>query len=310
MTPPMQWIFSFLAAMCAAVIIYDLCWFLFNRQPSVSRSLQDYAFSSSKVPVPDVPIGSPVHKIRLAFAGYGLDVSGRERFSLALTIGILGLGLAFGAAALDLPPLFWLGGPAIAYFAVNNLVNSRWNKVRTSIEKEIPSYLMNLSSVIQLNPNVFRALEDASLSLNPQGRLKSWIERLVHSLQSSGRKGLDEIQAEAGEISPSLLLMVVEIGRLWETGGQGYSQSFQMVSENMAGILEARMRAFSKADGAWGTIRVIVLALGGAILMAFSTPGSSALFRTPTAQIAILVGVAWAVFGFSYISDLIHESVE
>ena len=310
MIPPMQWIFSFIAAMCAAVIIYNLCCFLINRQPSISRSLQDYAFSPSSVPVPDIPIGSPAHKIRLAFATYGLDVSGRERFSLALTIGILGLGLAFGAAALDLPPLFWLGGPAIAYFAVNNLVNSKWNKVRTSMEKEIPSYLMNLSSVIQLNPNVVQALEDASLSLNPQGRLKSWIEQLVHSLQSSGRKGLDEIQAEAGEISPSLLLLVVEIGRLWETGGQGYVQSFQMVSENMAGILEARMRAFSKADGAWGTIRVIVLALGGAILMAFSTPGSSALFRTPTAQIAILVGVAWAVFGFSFISDLIRESVE
>ena len=142
MTPPIQWIFSFLAALCAAAIIYNLSCFLFNRQPSISRSLQDYAFSSASVPVPDIPIGSPAHKIRLAFAGYGLDVSGKERFSLALTIGILGLGLAFGAAALDLPPLFWLGGPAIAYFAVNNLVNSKWNKVRTSMEKEIPSYLI------------------------------------------------------------------------------------------------------------------------------------------------------------------------
>jgi hypothetical protein len=34
------------------------------------------------------------------------------------------------------------------------------------------------------------------------------------------------------------------------------------------------------------------------------------MFRTPTAQIAIVVAVAWAGFGFSYISDLIRESVE
>jgi hypothetical protein len=206
--------------------------------------------------------------------------------------------------------LFWLGGPAIAYFAVNNLVNSKWNKVRMAMEKEIPSFLMNLSSMIQLNPNVIQALENASLSLNPKGYLKPWIARLVHGIQSNGKNGLEEMQAEAGDISPSLLLVVVEIGRLWETGGQGYSQSFQMVSENLAGILEGRSKAFSKADGAWGTIKVIVLALGGAIFMAFSAPGSSALFRTPTAQIAIVVAVAWAAFGFSYIGDLIHESVE
>ncbi|MCU0486281.1 MAG: hypothetical protein MUC85_09255 [Anaerolineales bacterium] len=81
-----------------------------------------------------------------------------------------------------------------------------------ALEKEIPSFLMNLSSVIQ-------ALEDASLSLNPQGQLKPWIERLVHAIQSRGKQGLDEMQAEAGDISSSLLLVVVEIGRLWETGG-------------------------------------------------------------------------------------------
>lgn len=155
-----------------------------------------------------------------------------------------------------MPPLFWLAGPAIAYFGVNGVVNGKWNKIRMTIEKEIPSFLMNLSNVIQ-------ALEDASLSLNPKGQLRPWIDRLVHALQSRCKKGMDEMHAEAGDISSSLLLDVVEIGRLWETGGQGYVQSFQMVSVNLAGILEGRSKAFSKADGTWGTIRVIVLALGG-----------------------------------------------
>ena len=310
MTLPIQATFSFLAAMCAAISMHSLLSWLFSHQPSITSSLQDYAFPPSSTVAPDAPIGSPAHKIRLAFAVYGLDVNGREQFSLYLAIAVLGLGLAIGAAVFGLPPLFWLGGPAIAYFAVNSLVNSKWNKVRMAMEKEIPSFLMNLSSMIQINPNVLQVLEDASLSLNPKGQLKPWIERLVSSIQSHGRKGLEEMQAEAGDLSPSLLLVVVEIGRLWETGGQGYSQSFQMVSENLAGILEGRSKAFSKADGAWGTIRVIVLALGGAILMAFSTPGSSTLFRTPGAQIAIAVAIAWSVFGFSYIGDLIRESVE
>ncbi len=310
MTLSPQSLFSILAAACAAVIAHGLLNWLLNRRPSAVRALQDYAFSSTGTTTPDIATGSQEHKIRMAFAGYGFDVSGREQLSLYLTIGILGLGLAAGAAACGLPPLFWLGGPLIAYFAVNNLVNSRWNKARMALEKEIPSFLMNLSSVIQLNPNVMQALEDASLSLNPNGQLKPWIERLVHALQSRGKTGLAEMQVEAGNISSSLLLVVVEIGRLWETGGLGYAQSFQMVADNLAGILEGRSKAFSKADGAWGTIRVIVLALGGTIFMAFSNPGSGAMFRTATAQIAIVAAVAWAAFGFSYIGDLIRESVE
>ncbi len=186
----------------------------------------------------------------------------------------------------------------------------KWGSVQKAIEKEIPSFMMNLSGMIQLTPNVLRALEDASLSLDPHGMLKPWILRLASWLQSSGKKGLQEMQAEAQDISPSLLLLVVEVGRLWETGGQGYTQSFQMVSENMAGILEGRAKASAKADGAWGTIRVIVLALGGSLFLAFSSPGSSALFRTPTAQVAVAVALAWALFGFSYIGDLIRQSVE
>jgi hypothetical protein len=69
------------------------------------------------------------------------------------------------------------------------------------------------------------------------------------------------------------------------------------------------MKAFAKASGAWGTIRLIVLALGGALSMAYISPSSRALFHTPAVQLALLVAVAWSVFGFSVISDLIRESV-
>ncbi len=310
MTFSLQSLFPILAAVCAAVIVYGLLIWLFSRRPSSDALLRDYGSPQAVATVTEARVGSQEHKIRMAFAGYGFDVSGREQFSLYLTIGVLGLGIAIVVAVLGMPPLFWLAGPAIAYFGINSLVNNKWNKVRMAMEKEIPSFLMNLSSVIQLNPNVIQALEDASLSLNPKGQLKPWIERLVHAIQSRGKKGLDEMQAEASDISSSLVLVVVEIGRLWETGGQGYAQSFQMVFENLAGILEGRSKAYSKADGAWGTIKVIVLALGGAIFMAFSTPGTSELFRTLTAQIAIVVAVAWAGFGFTYIGDLIRESVE
>jgi hypothetical protein len=309
MTLSLRSIFYPLPALCAALIIHTLASWLLNRPPAYARALQDFALDPSANQDGEVPLGSPAYKLRLAFASFGLQVSGRETFYQYLAMAVLGLTLAAGAALLALPPLFWLGCPVISYFVIHNLVNSRWDRLCREMEKEIPSYLMNLASVIQLNPNPVQALEDAALSLDPQGNLKPWIGRLARRLQAQGRQGLQEMQAEAQAISPSLSLVLVEIGRLWETGGPGFARSFQLVSENLSGILEGRMKAFARAGGAWSTIRLIVLALGGAILMAFSSPGSRPLFHTPLVQLALLAAVAWAGFGFSYISDLIREAV-
>ena len=116
MTSSFQSIFSFLSALCAAASVHSLLSWLFSRPPSIARSLQDYTHSSSSTYETDAPFGSALYKIRLAFAGFGLNVSGREQFWLYVTIGIFSVGLVIGAAVFGLPPLFWLGGPAIAYF--------------------------------------------------------------------------------------------------------------------------------------------------------------------------------------------------
>ena len=298
-----------LPALCAAVVVHTLSRWLLNRPPAYARALQDFTLDPSANQASEVPLGSTAYKLRLAFASFGLEVSGREKFYQYLAMATLAVILAVISALLALPPLFWLGSPVVSCFVVNNLVNGKWDQLCREMEKELPSYLMNLASVIQLNPNPVQALEDASLSLDPQGKLKPWIGRLAKKLQANGRQGLEDMQQEALAISPSLLLMLVEIGRLWETGGPGFAGSFQLVSENLSGIHEGRMKAFARAAGAWSTIRLIVLALGGAILMAFSSPGSRSLFHTPLVQIALLAAIAWAAFGFSYISDLIRETV-
>jgi Flp pilus assembly protein TadB len=298
-----------LPALCVALIIHTLSSWLLNRPPAYARALQDFALDPSANQAAEVPLGSPTYKLRLAFSSFGLEVSGRERFYHYLAMAVLALALAGVAALLALPPLFWLGCPLVSYFVVNHQVNGRWDKFCREMEKELPSYLMNLSSVIQLNPNPVQALEDAALSLDPQGSLRPWIARLARKLQAHGRQALEDMQPEAQAISAALLLVLVEIGRLWETGGPGFAGSFQLVSENLSGIQEGRMKAFARAAGAWSTIRLIILALGAAILMAFSSPGSRSLFHTPLVQLALLAAVAWAAFGFSYISDLIRETV-
>jgi Flp pilus assembly protein TadB len=298
-----------LAALCASIIAHSLSNWLLNRPTSFSRGLRYFAFSETVAPSPGPPIGSSSYMIRLAFASIGLDVGGKERYSLYFSSGLVGFALSGIAVIFRLPPIFWLSSPVVGYFVINSLVRRTWDRLCRRIEKEIPSYLLNLASMIQLNANLIQDLEDACLSLDFNGGLRPWILRLASSLQARGRQGLEEMQQEAQAISPSLLLLVVEIGRMWETGGIGYAQSFQLISENLGNILDSRSKAYAKADGAWATIRLIVLALGGAIVMAFSSDGSRELFRTPAIQVAMLVAVAWAVFGFSVIADLIRETV-
>jgi len=240
-----------LSALCAAVIMYSLVGWLLKRPSAYARALEDFALDPLANQPAEAPLGSPAYKLRLAFAGFGLQVHGREKRYHYLAISALALMLILVSALLALPPLFWLGGPVVSYFVINNLVDGSWDRLCREMEKEIPAFLMNLASVIQLNPNLLQALEDAALSLDPQGKLRPWIGRLATKLQTHGRQGLDEMQAEAQAISPSLALVLVEIGRLWETGGPGFAHSFQLVSENLSGIQEGRMKAYARAGGAW-----------------------------------------------------------
>jgi Flp pilus assembly protein TadB len=309
MTLALRSAFFPLTALCASIIAYSLSRWILDRPTSITRNLQDFALYRTDTPSPDSPVGSSSHKIRLAFKSVGLEISGKEQFFLYFSSGLIGFALVGLAAIFHLPPILWMIGPAVGYFVINTLIKHNWDRLCRRIEREIPAYLVNLASMIQLNANLIQDLEDACLSLDPKGGLKSWIVRLASTLQARGKQGLEEMQQEAQAISPSLLLLVVEVGRMWETGGSGYAQSFQLISENLGSILDSRNKAYAKADGAWGTIRLIVLALGGAIVMAFSSSGSRELFRTPAIQLAMLAAIGWATFGFTVIADLIRESV-
>jgi hypothetical protein len=125
LTFPVQSLFPILTAVCAAVIAFRLLSWLLTRKPPANKLLRDFGPPQAGTTATDARVGSQEHKIRLGFAGYGFDVSGREVFWLYLAIGVLSLGLVIAIAALGMPPLFWLAGPAVAYFGVNGMVNGK-----------------------------------------------------------------------------------------------------------------------------------------------------------------------------------------
>ena len=298
------------ASALAAIGFYTLEWLL-SLAAGSRKALAD--FSNTREAGKNgqqVSMGSQPYKIRLAFSSYGLDVSGWEETALYLAYGLAALVLLVPIALAGFPPVIWLAAPGLAYVIVNSLVAGKWNKVRQAIEKEIPLLLTRLSGSLQASANVLNALSEEAEDLEPGGPLQAWVRRLVQKMQSAGVAGLQEMQQEARDISPALLLFSVQVERLYATGGQGYLQAFQMTSQNLSNLLETRAEAVAVADGAWGTIRIIVLALGGAVASVMLNPASKTISGNPLVQVAILIAIVWAGVGWWYIGDTIQTATE
>ena len=258
----------------------------------------------------DARMGSEAYKIRLAYAGFGINVTGWEKPALYLTYLGVGAGLLVPVLFFGLPVVLALGIPFIGFVAVNALVDSKWQALRMDLEREIPVMLARLSSLLKANPNLIETLENIAEGLDPQKPLKPWVLRLANKLQSQRRKGLEDMQAEAHRISPSLLLAVVEIGRVWETGGGGYSEALRMAAANLSTLMETRSQAYAVSTGAWSTARTILLALGFTLGIVIVSPVSKPYFSTFIIQMALLVVMIWGGIGYWNIRDAINDVVE
>jgi hypothetical protein len=275
-----------------------------------ARALADYMAGSRAEERSDPLMGSRRYQIGLAFSAFGLDVSGHEETALYLAYGVLGLALWLPLYLFHFPTAIWLAAPFLAYVAVNAVIDGKWTEMRLELEKELPTFLMRLASYLQTSPNLIQGLDEVAEGLDPQKPLKAWMQRLAGELQAGGKAALERMQEEAGGISSSLLLAVVEIGRLWETGGQGYTQALKLAAENMADLLETRAQAHAVAAGAWGTARTILLALALTLGVTLSNPISRPAMNMPLIQFALLFAMVWAGIGYRQIKDLVDSVVE
>ena len=304
-------VFPAIAAGAAAWVFWYLIRdVLASAKSAPEKALDEYFRQKEKKDTSEVKMGSPEYKLRLAFSSVGLDVSGWEKVALYIAYVIAAVVVIIPTVTFGMPFALIIGLPFIGIVSVNAYVDSRWDEVKGNIEKEIPVMLNRLSSLLKANPNLIETMENISEGLDPDKPLKAWILRFANKLQSSGRKGLTDMQEEASLISPSLLLAVVEIGRLWETGGSGYSEALRMTAGNMADLMETRSQAMAVATGAWGTTRTILLALGFTLTMVMVNPASKPFFSTPLMQLALLGVMIWGGMGYWNIRDDINEVVE
>ena len=299
-----------LMAISLAAFAYYALEAVAKQRGRAAKTLADYYQPLTPQEERPIRTGSFEHRVRLAALQYRLNAAGRESLYYYGAMGAITLVFWAALVFLGVPAALYLLAPVLGWVVVSGQVNGAWQKMRLALEKELPTFLLRMSATIQATPNVPEAIADVTASLDPAGPLQAWMKRLLAAIQTGGRRGLEEMQDEAAAISPSLMMAVMEIERLWETGGSGYVEAFRLASDNLATILEGRAMAAAKADGAWGTVRVILLALGGSLVVAMSSGAGGGLFDTPAVQIGLLLALAWAALGWNVIGDMIREVME
>ncbi len=306
----MHMVSQILMAVSLAALAYYALEAVAKNRGRAAKTLADYYQPLTPQEEKPIRTGSFEHKVRLAAMQYRLNVVGKESLYYYGAMAVVALAALLVLMFLGVPLPLYLLAPVLGWVVVSGQVNGAWSKMRMALEKELPTFLLRMSATIQATPNVPEAVADVTASLDPAGPLQAWMKRLLSAMQTGGRKGLEEMREEAAAISPSLMLAVMELERLWETGGSGYVEAFRLASDNLASILEGRAMAAAKADGAWGTVRVILLALGGSLVAAMSSGAGGGLFNTPAVQVGLLIALAWAALGWNVIGDMIREVME
>jgi len=306
----LQPILALLAAVGGAMTAYTTTRALFRPGRGAARAMTDFAgVTGKREKAAEAEVGSEVHKVRLFFARWNMDVAGNEEtYMLAARAGS-GIVLGVALVVLGFPTLTFVAGLALGWMGVGGTVNAHWRRLRLAIEKELPTFLSRMAGTIQADPNVLDALDDVVETLEEGAPLQSWLRRFLRRMQSAGREAMDPLLTEAHALSPSLGLAMFQIKRLWETGGAGYTEAFSTASANLGGILEGRATAAAKADSARGAIRIILLALVGVTAVMTGSAQMRVAFANPIVQLAYLIIVVWVGIGWWYIDAQIDDAL-
>ena len=255
-------------------------------------------------------VASTHHKARLAFQRFKIDVSGRERFYLVVLYLILVVVIyPVLAAVLRLPPgIAGVGALISAGFVEQAILASAWDRMRREIEQDIPTLMIRLSGMIQASPNVLESLDEVAQSLDLERPLHHWISRLVTETQARGIAAFEEMEQEAEVISLTLILAVVQIRRLWESGGSGYVDSFRLIATHLSELMNTRAMAYAKSGRSGNLARIIMVSAAFSLTMILRNPTTRGLFlANPVATAGLMLFFAWAGFGWFYIRSILRS---
>lgn len=217
------------------------------------------------------------------------------------TLSLLLLGFPLVPAA---------GAGALVAMLVHAWLAGRWRRFRVEVERELPTFVSRLASTLLVTGSPLLALEEVTATLGDDSPLRAWMERLVAGIRTGGQRHVDQARQEAATLSPSLALVVFELGRFFETGGSGFAQAFATTAEELSAILEARAVAGSKAESARGAVHTMLAIMGVILLLMLSSPVQRAGFAHPTAQLVTAGSLAAMAYGYLFLNGMIDEALE
>ncbi len=209
-----------------------------------------------------------------------------------------------------MPPVAALGGGALCLVLVHAFLVGRWHKLRIQIEAELPTFVSRLAGTLLVTASPLKALSEVTDTLDADSPLRRWLERLRAGVRMESQAFFDEARREAAALSPSLALVVFQLGRFFETGGAGFARSFTTTAEELSAILEARAVAGSKAESARGAVLTMLAIMGVILFLLLSSPSIRQGFRDPVVQAIAAMSLAAMGAGYALLNSMIDDALD
>jgi hypothetical protein len=274
-----------------------------NLGPAPARALAEYLEALE----PESTVAQPsVDRERVILAS--LELPPREGLLTAIKMAA-GTLPALVLLLLGFPLIPAAGAGALVGMLTHAWLEGRWRKFRVGLESELPTFVSRLASTLLVTGSPLLALEEVTATLADDSPLRAWLERLVAGIRTGGQRHIEEARQEAAAISPSLALVVFELGRFFETGGSGFTKAFATTAEELSAILEARAVSGSKAESARGAVHTMLAIMGAILLLMLSSPVQREGFAHPTAQLVTAASLAAMAYGYLFLNGMIDEAL-
>ena len=209
-----------------------------------------------------------------------------------------------------MPPVAALGGAALCLILANSFLEGRWRRLRVQVEQELPTFVSRLAGTLLVTASPLKAMHEVAGTLNDDSPLRVWLQRVLANARLEGQAFFATARNEAALISPSLALVIFEVGRFFETGGAGFAKAFTTTAEELSAILEARAVAGAKAESARGAVLMMLGIMGGILLLMLSSPNIRQGFNDPVVQLIAGAALGAMAFGYVFLNGMIDDALE
>ena len=198
----------------------------------------------------------------------------------------------------------------LGYVVTDAWLKGRWQKFRSGLEEELPVFVSRLGAMMLLNESLTACLEEVIDTLDPErSKLRLWMQVYLQGLRQEGTDFLEHARVQANRISPSLALVVFQMGRVVETGGSGFARAFAGAAQELQMILEVRAVAAAKAEAARSAIALLLIIMGVVIGLMATSPAMRQGYADPTAQMILMAALGTMALGHYILNGMITDAL-